>query len=145
MAILKTKVELYLEDNSKTWASEKNNIILQNDSDGNGTYLVWKTDKVTKPTDTELANAKEAAVDADWWRVLRKTRDEKLVASDEDLRERVVSKFGDKYDILFRDQFYVPQYDEQSRVQNPHQDFKNLFNRPIGKSQEAREKQELDS
>ena len=55
---------------------------LQNDSDGNGTYLVWKTDKVTKPTDTELANAKEAAVDADWWRVLRKTRDEKLVASD---------------------------------------------------------------
>ena len=82
MAILKTKVELYLEDNSKTWASEKNNIILQNDSDGNGTYLVWKTDKVTKPTDTELANAKEAAVDADWWRILRKTRDEKLVASD---------------------------------------------------------------
>tara|TARA_E500000305_G_C3963842_1_gene208480 strand:- start:9 stop:434 length:426 start_codon:yes stop_codon:yes gene_type:complete len=55
---------------------------LQNDSDGNGTYLVWKTDKVTKPTDTELANAKEAAVDADWWRVLRKIRNEKLVASD---------------------------------------------------------------
>ena len=55
---------------------------LQNDSDGKGTYLVWKTEKVTKPTDTELANAKEAAVDANWWRVLRKIRDEKLIASD---------------------------------------------------------------
>jgi len=55
---------------------------LQNDSDGNGTYLVWKTEKVTKPTDTELANAKEAAVDADWWKALRKIRDEKLIASD---------------------------------------------------------------
>ena len=50
---------------------------LQNDSDGKGTYLVWKTEKVTKPTDTELANAKEAAVDADWWRALRKIRDDK--------------------------------------------------------------------
>jgi len=55
---------------------------LQNDSDGNGTQVVWLTSKVTKPTDTELSNAKEAAVDADWWRVLRKIRNEKLVASD---------------------------------------------------------------
>ena len=55
---------------------------LFNASDGNGTQLMWKTTKVTKPTDTQLANAKEEAVDADWWRVLRKTRDEKLVASD---------------------------------------------------------------
>ena len=28
-------------------------------------------------------------------------------------------------------------------MQNPHQDFKNLFNRPIGRNLEAREKQEL--
>jgi len=55
---------------------------LENMSDGKGTQLVWLTSKVTKPTDTELANAKEAAVDADWWRVLRKIRDEKLIASD---------------------------------------------------------------
>ena len=55
---------------------------LLNNSDGNGTQVVWLTSKVTKPTDTELANAKEAAVDANWWRVLRKIRDEKLVASD---------------------------------------------------------------
>ena len=55
---------------------------LFNASDGKGTQLMWQTTKVTKPTDTELANAKEAAVDADWWRVLRKIRNEKLVASD---------------------------------------------------------------
>ena len=55
---------------------------LLNNSDGTGTQLVWLTSEVTKPTDTELANAKEAAVDADWWRVLRKIRNEKLVASD---------------------------------------------------------------
>ena len=55
---------------------------LLNNSDGAGTQLVWLTSEVTKPTDTQLANAKEAAVDADWWRVLRKIRDEKLVASD---------------------------------------------------------------
>ena len=55
---------------------------LQNDSDGNGTQVVWLTSKVTKPTDTELSNAKEEAVDADWWKDLRRTRNEKLVASD---------------------------------------------------------------
>ena len=35
---------------------------LLNNSDGNGTQVVWLTSEVTKPTDTELANAKEAAV-----------------------------------------------------------------------------------
>ena len=34
MARLHTKVKLYLEANSKTWKEERNNIILQNDSDG---------------------------------------------------------------------------------------------------------------
>ena len=56
MAILKTKVELYLEDNSKTWASEKNNIILQNDSDGNGDYIhTWNVSGLDKPNDSKLA------------------------------------------------------------------------------------------
>ena len=55
---------------------------LFNASDGKGTQLMWQTTKVTKPTDTELANAKEAAVDADWWKDLRRIRNEKLIASD---------------------------------------------------------------
>ena len=36
MAQLYTKVKKYLEANSKTWEAEKDNIQLQNDSDGNG-------------------------------------------------------------------------------------------------------------
>ena len=59
---------------------------LENMSDGKGTQLVWLTSKVTKPTDTELANAKEAAVDADWWRLLRKKRDEKLALEHADVK-----------------------------------------------------------
>ena len=39
---------------------------LFNASDGNGTQLMWQTTKVTKPTDTELANAKEAARSKTW-------------------------------------------------------------------------------
>ena len=53
---------------------------LQND--GDGTYLVWTNSEITEPTAQQLADAKEAAVDADWWRLLRKGRDEKLKESD---------------------------------------------------------------
>ena len=44
--------------------------------------LVWKKEGVTEPTAQELANAKEDAVDAWWWKMLRKERDLRLVASD---------------------------------------------------------------
>ena len=53
---------------------------LQND--GDGTYLVWTNSEITEPTAQQLADAKEVAVDADWWRLLRKGRNEKLVESD---------------------------------------------------------------
>ena len=55
---------------------------LQNNSDGNGTFLVWQTDAVAEPTDQELANAKEGAINAYWWKLLRKKRDKLLVGSD---------------------------------------------------------------
>ena len=62
MAILKTKVELYLEANSKTWDAEQNNIILQNDSDGNGDYIKsWNVSGLTEPTAEQLAAQEEAA------------------------------------------------------------------------------------
>ena len=62
MAILKTKVELYLEANSKTWDAEKDNIILQNDSDGNGDYIKsWSVSGLTKPTDEQLATYEDEA------------------------------------------------------------------------------------
>ena len=53
---LYTKVKKYLEANSKTWDNEKNNIILQNDSDGNGDYIKsWNVSGLTEPTAEQLA------------------------------------------------------------------------------------------
>lgn len=56
MARLNTKVKLYLEANSKTWEKEQNNIILQNDSDGQGDYIAsWNVSGLNKPTDEQLS------------------------------------------------------------------------------------------
>ena len=60
MAILYTKVKLYLEDNSKTWDAEKNNISLQNE--GSGDYIhTWNVSGLHKPTDSQLASYETAA------------------------------------------------------------------------------------
>tara|TARA_R100001509_G_scaffold106830_1_gene63401 strand:- start:1185 stop:1523 length:339 start_codon:yes stop_codon:yes gene_type:complete len=53
MASLFTKVKLYLEDNSKTFESEINNIHLQNDGDGDYIHT-WSVDGLDKPTDEQL-------------------------------------------------------------------------------------------
>jgi len=56
MANISTKVRHYLEANSKTWDAEDENIILQNDSDGNGDYIhTWNVSGLAKPTDEQLA------------------------------------------------------------------------------------------
>ena len=61
MATLKTKVELYLESNSKTWDSEKNNLELRNKADGNGDFIeTWNVTGVTKPTDSQIASYETA-------------------------------------------------------------------------------------
>jgi hypothetical protein len=61
MANLKTKTELYLKANSKTWESEKNNIIIQNDSDGKGDYIhTWNVSGLTKPNAEKLASYETA-------------------------------------------------------------------------------------
>ena len=65
---------------SGTWNYE--DYSLQNDTDGRGTYIIWKTDAVTEPTAQQLSDAKEAAIDAYWWKLLRATRDRLLVDSD---------------------------------------------------------------
>tara|TARA_Y100000310_G_C20453478_1_gene701907 strand:- start:44 stop:460 length:417 start_codon:yes stop_codon:yes gene_type:complete len=54
---------------------------LQND--GNGTFLVWKNTEIPEPTAQQLADAKEDALNADWWRMLRLTRDRLLKDTDE--------------------------------------------------------------
>ena len=55
---------------------------LQNDGDDKGTQLIWKTDAVAEPTAQQLADAKEDATNAFWWKQLRATRDRLLVESD---------------------------------------------------------------
>ena len=59
MSTLATKVKLFLEANSKTWEAEKNNIILQNDGDGDYIHT-WSVDALNKPTDTQLASYESA-------------------------------------------------------------------------------------
>ncbi len=59
MATLYTKVKLHLEANSKTWESEEDNIVLQND--GSGDYIkTWSVDGLSKPTDSQLASYETA-------------------------------------------------------------------------------------
>jgi hypothetical protein len=56
MADVSTKVKLYLEDNSKTWDSEKDKILIQDDSDGKGAYIAtWSVSGLAKPSDSQLA------------------------------------------------------------------------------------------
>tara|TARA_B100001250_G_C19516880_1_gene664188 strand:- start:235 stop:672 length:438 start_codon:yes stop_codon:yes gene_type:complete len=61
---------------------DKDDYYLQNNADGAGTQLIWKNTKITKPTDQELADAKEAAINSHWWKVLRLLRDKLLKKSD---------------------------------------------------------------
>jgi len=59
MAMLYTKVKLYLEANSKTWDDEQNNILLENI--GSGDYIkTWNVSGLDKPTDSQLASYETA-------------------------------------------------------------------------------------
>ena len=58
MAQLKTKIELYLKANSKTW--DGNKILLQDD--GSGAYIkTWNIDGLAKPSDEQLTSYNSAA------------------------------------------------------------------------------------
>ena len=59
MANLKTKVDLYLKENSKTWDDTK--VSLRNNSDGNGDFIFsWTYDGLAKPTDDQIASYESA-------------------------------------------------------------------------------------
>tara|TARA_R100001079_G_C4395352_1_gene129058 strand:+ start:439 stop:783 length:345 start_codon:yes stop_codon:yes gene_type:complete len=61
MARLVTKIKKYLEDNSKTWEKEQDNIDVRNESDGNGDYIhTWSVSGLDKPTDSQLASYETA-------------------------------------------------------------------------------------
>ena len=59
MANLKTKVDLYLEANSKSWDDTK--VSLRNNSDGNGDFISsWTYDGLAQPTAEQIASYESA-------------------------------------------------------------------------------------
>ena len=91
MASLKTKIKLYLEANSKT-ISEFNNIIIQNESDGNGDYIhTWLVDGLNKPTDSQLNSYETAGNTEESNNVIRATR------------KAAYGDIGDQLDEIYKD------------------------------------------
>ena len=73
MANLNTKVKKYLEANSKTFESEQNNFLLQND--GSGDYIkTWNVSGLAKPNDSKIAEYDSAGDTAETLHSVRKTR-----------------------------------------------------------------------
>ena len=64
MAQLSTKIKLYCETNGVSNVSFREDVILQDDSDGNGAYIKeWNLD-IAQPTDAQLS-AQETAADTE--------------------------------------------------------------------------------
>ena len=92
MAQLKTKVKKYLEANSKTWEAERNNILLQNDSDGNGDYIKsWNVSGLVKPTDEQIASYNSTATTEENNNAIRGTR------------RNAYGDIGEQLDEIFKD------------------------------------------
>ena len=90
MANLKTKVNLYLKANSKTWDNTK--VSLQNNSDGNGDFISsWSYD-IAQPTAEQLASYETAVLQ------LQADYDAKQYQ-----RDRVYPSIGDQLDMQYKD------------------------------------------
>ena len=98
---------------------------LQNNSDGSGTQLNWHKEGIAEPTAQQLADAKEAAIDAYWWKLLRRTRDRLLVNSDWSQGADVPSDLKSSYATYRTDLRDLP-----TTVTKP--DFATLNNQSIG-------------
>jgi len=89
MANFKTKINLYLEANSKTWDRDK--VSLQDNSDGNGAFIAsWDYDGLAQPTAEQIASYETAALQ------LQKDYDAKQYQ-----RDRVYPSIGDQLDMLW--------------------------------------------
>ena len=72
MASFSTKVNLYLEANSKTWDDTK--VSLQDNSDGNGVFIAsWDYD-ITQPTAEQIASYESAGNTAETLQGVLNTR-----------------------------------------------------------------------
>ena len=91
MAQLSTKIKLYCEANSKV-ADFSSNVILQDDSDGNGPYIKsWSIDGLAKPTDEQLASYETAANTEESNNQVRATR------------KAAYGDIGDQLDEIYKD------------------------------------------
>ena len=91
MASLSTKVKLYGEASSKTIDFNKD-VILQDDSDGNGPYIKeWNVTGLAQPTDADLATYDAAATTEETNNTVKHTR--KMAYGD----------IGDQLDEIFKD------------------------------------------
>ena len=98
MTELYTKVKLYLEDNSKTWEEEKNNIQLIQ-LDGIQSINRWEVSGVTQPTDEQLNALESQATTLESNNQVIKTRKELYGSTAEQLEyivENGVSAFIEK-------------------------------------------------
>jgi|8_EtaG_2_1085327.scaffolds.fasta_scaffold29809_4 hypothetical protein len=106
----------------------KNVYILRNDSDGNGSYIkYWNPANGAKPTDKQIADAKEDAINAFWWKKLRAKRNKLLSETDEyAVADRPVQQDWVDYRKTLRD---LP-----STVTKPTFEILNSRNRIFGQS-----------
>jgi hypothetical protein len=90
MASLWQKVRLYLEDNSKTWEAEEDNIKLKNE--GSGDYIhTWNVSGLAKPSDSKLAEYETAGNNAEnLHNILSK-------------RAREYKELKEQFDLLYHD------------------------------------------
>ena len=90
MASLRTKVELYLNANSKTWDNEKTNISLEND--GAGDFIsIWNVDGLNKPDDSKIAEYETAGNTEESNNAVRATR------------KAAYGDIGDQLDEIYKD------------------------------------------
>ena len=91
MASLSTKIKLYGEASSKTIDFNKD-VILQDDSDGNGPYIKeWNVTGLAQPTDADLITYDAAATTEETNNTVKHTR--KMAYGD----------IGDQLDEIFKD------------------------------------------
>jgi len=98
---------------------------LQNDADGSGTQLHWHKEGIAEPTAQQLADAKEAAIDDYWWKILRMKRNKLLVNSDWSQGADVPSATKNAYATYRTDLRDLP-----TTVTKP--DFATLNNQSVG-------------
>ena len=90
MATLSTKVKKYLEANSKSVSEIENNILLQNDGDGD--YIKsWNVSGLAEPTAEQLASYNSSATTEENNNVIRGTR------------RNAYGNIGDQLDEIYKD------------------------------------------